>query len=75
MKTKPKYTISTSVFDSLQEAEEKIQEWFDCGCLKEGIKVFEITEICYTPKIRLEMELAEFEMEYKKGKRTWKNTK
>jgi hypothetical protein len=53
MKTKPKYTISTIICDSLKEAEEKIEEWIDADCLNHDTKVFEIKEI-YEPRIKLE---------------------
>lgn len=53
MSTKKRYTVSTQTFDSLQQAEKQIQKWNEQGTLKEGTKVFEITENVYEPKIRL----------------------
>jgi len=52
MKTKPKYTISTIICDSLREAEERIEAWMEYDCLKRDTKVFEIKEI-YEPRIKL----------------------
>ncbi len=53
MSTKKRYTVSTQTFDSLPQAEKQIQKWNEQGTLKEGTKVFEITENVYEPKIRL----------------------
>ena len=48
-----KYTVSTRIFDTLKEADEQIQEWYDRGTLKEDTRVFEITGITYIPVLKL----------------------
>lgn len=53
MSTKKRYTVSSQTFNSLAEAEKQIQKWNDDGTLREGTKVFEITENVYEPKLKL----------------------
>lgn len=47
------YTISTLIFESLVEAERKIQEWNDKDALSPRTKVFRITGEAYEPKLKL----------------------
>lgn len=53
MSTKKRYTVSTQTFDSLAQAERQVQKWNEDGTLKEGTKIFEITENVYAPMIKL----------------------
>lgn len=49
------YAVSSTTFDSLEEAEELLQSWFDNGNLHDDAKVYEVKKT-FKPKIRLEEE-------------------
>ena len=46
------YCVSSTTFDSLKEAEQQLQDWFDEGKLDEDATVYEVSKE-YWPNIKL----------------------
>ncbi len=53
MKRPPKkfYTISTFIFDTLEDAQERINTWVENDSFREGTLIVEATGRCYKPII------------------------
>jgi hypothetical protein len=52
-KNNKKYTVSTFIFDSLQEAKDQVKWWEEKENLKLGTMILEIGEEKYEPVIEL----------------------
>lgn len=46
------YTISTLIFTSLEDAENKLNEWYEDGTLNKDSIVFEVKK-AYYPKLKV----------------------
>ena len=47
----PKFVLSSSDFDTIKEAEKKIDEWHNSGTLESDTKLYKVTEV-YNQKLK-----------------------